>query len=275
MVAYAGTLRAVRRLGPATWVTLVRAALAAGVAALVAVSFVRHVPAAALVALATVALVLDFIDGWVARRTGTESPLGARLDGEVDAFLILVLSVYVAPAAGAWVLGIGAARYAFLAAGWPLAWMRAQLPRRDWRKTVAATQGITLTVAAAAVVPAGPIRAALAVALALLAESFGRDVWWLWRHRHVPVPDDVPAAAAHRLPRGARTGIAAGLTALSLVIVWAALVAPDQPSRLTPGAFVWFRSRASSSSRWRSSCRAGAAASWPGSWGRRSASWSW
>ena len=232
MVAYPGTLRAVRRLGPATWVTLVRAVLAVGVAALVAVSFFREVSVATLVALATVALVLDFVDGWVARRTGTESPLGARLDGEVDAVLILGLSVYVAPAAGAWVLAIGAARYAFLAAGWPFAWMRAQLPQRDWRKTVAATQGITLTVAAADVVPPGLMRAALAVALALLAESFGRDVWWLWRHRNVP------AAAAHRLPGRVRTGIAAGLTALSLLIVWAALVAPDQPSRLTPGAFV-------------------------------------
>jgi phosphatidylglycerophosphate synthase len=237
MVAYAGTLRAVRRLGPATWVTLVRAVLSACVAALVAVSFVREVSVATLVALATVALVLDFVDGWIARRTGTESALGARLDGEVDAFLIFALSVYVAPAAGAWVLAIGAARYAFLAAGWPFAWMRAQLPRRDWRKTVAATQGITLTIAAADVVPPGLMRAALAVALALLAESFGRDVWWLWRHRNAPVPAEVPAVACG-VPGRARTGIAAGLTALSLVIVWAALVAPDQPSRLTPGAFV-------------------------------------
>ena len=44
---------------------------------------------------------------------------------------------------------IGAARYLFLAAGWWLAWMRAPLPPRDWRKTVTADAGITLTVAAA------------------------------------------------------------------------------------------------------------------------------
>ena len=40
---------------------------------------------------------LDAVDGQVARRTGTVSALGARFDMEVDAFLILVLSVYVAP----------------------------------------------------------------------------------------------------------------------------------------------------------------------------------
>ena len=177
-----------QRLGPAGWVTLARATLVVGVAALTADSFERDVPVAMLVALAAVALALDFVDGWVARRTATESALGARLDGEVDAFLILVLSVYVAPSAGAWVLAIGAARYAFLAAGWLFAWMRAPLPPRDWRKVVAATQGITLTIAAAGVLPPAVTRAALAAALALLAESFGRDVLWLWRRRDAAEP---------------------------------------------------------------------------------------
>jgi phosphatidylglycerophosphate synthase len=89
----------------------------------------------------------------VARRTGTATALGARLDGEVDAFLILALRVYVAPAAGAWVLAIGAARYLFLAGEWLLPWMRAPLPPRRWRRIVAAAQGIVLTIAAAEVLP--------------------------------------------------------------------------------------------------------------------------
>ena len=101
--------------GPASWVTLARATLAVGVAALVADSFARDTPVALLVALAAVALSLDLVDGWIARRTDTMTALGARFDGEVDAFLILALSVYVAPILGAWVLAIGAARYLFLA----------------------------------------------------------------------------------------------------------------------------------------------------------------
>ncbi|GAA4940924.1 hypothetical protein GCM10023238_03240 [Streptomyces heliomycini] len=48
--------------------------------------------------LTAVALILDGVDGKVARRTGTSTPLGARFDMEVDAFLILVLSVYVSMA---------------------------------------------------------------------------------------------------------------------------------------------------------------------------------
>jgi phosphatidylglycerophosphate synthase len=217
------------RLGPAGWVTLIRATLVVGVAALTAASFERDVAVATLVTLAFVALALDFVDGWIARRTATESALGAKMDGEVDAFLILVLSVEVAPSAGAWVLAIGLARYAFLAAGWALPWLRAPLPRRDWRKTVTASQGVALAIAASGVAPSGVSRVLLAVALVVLVESFGRDVWWLWRHRR-DAPT-CPAAARHPVET-------AVLTLLALAVVWAALVAPIQPWRLTPGSFV-------------------------------------
>ncbi len=219
------------RLGPAGWVTLTRATLAVGVAALTAASFERNAAVATLVALASVALALDFVDGWLARRTGTESALGAKLDGEVDAFLILVLSIDVAPSVGAWVLAIGLARYGFLAAGWVLPWMRAPLPRRDWRKTVTAAQGVALVVAAAGVLPLEMSRILLAVALAMLAESFGRDVWWLWRHRDAAPAPVAAVRANHPVARVA-------LTLVALLVVWAALVFPIQPWRLTPGSFV-------------------------------------
>jgi len=210
---------------------VIRATLVVGVAALTATSFERDTAVAMLVTLSSVALVLDFFDGWIARRTATESAFGAKLDGEVDAFLILALSVEVAPSAGAWVLAIGLARYVFLAAGWALPWMRAPLPRREWRKTVTASLGVALTIAAAQVLPSAVNRVLLVVALAMLAESFGRDVWWLWRHRH-----DAPArvaAAGTRHP--AETAV---LTLLALAVVWAALVAPIRPWLLTPGSFV-------------------------------------
>ncbi|MBO0871134.1 MAG: CDP-alcohol phosphatidyltransferase family protein [Micromonosporaceae bacterium] len=182
------------RLGPADWVTLARAILTGGVTALVAQSFVRPVPVAPMVALAAVALVLDGVDGQVARRTGTCSTLGARFDMEVDAFLILVLSVYDVPRFGAWVLAIGAMRYAFVAAAWPLPWMRGGLPPRYWRKVVAATQGVVLAAAASDLLPRLAATVAIVAALAMLAESFGRDVAWLWRHRlPVPAPEFNPA----------------------------------------------------------------------------------
>jgi phosphatidylglycerophosphate synthase len=220
------------RLGPASWVTLARATLAVGVAALVANAFTHDTPVALLVGLAAAALALDLVDGWLARRTATATALGARFDGEVDAFLIAALSIYVARGHGAWVLAIGAARYVFLAGEWLLPWMAGPLPSRRWRKIVAATQGVVLTVAAADVLPDGLMQAVLALALALLGASMLECTWWLWRHR-----DRAAADHAARVPGPLRAGLAAAVTALALLGVWAALVAPNDPGDVTLGAF--------------------------------------
>ncbi len=189
-------------LGPADRVTLTRATLVGGVTALTVDSFDRYPPVPVLVTLATVALVLDAIDGQVARRTGTVTELGARFDMEVDASLLLVLSVHVARPLGVWVLGIGLMRYAFVAAVWVLPWMRAVLPPRYWRKVVAATQGIVLVVATAEILPVPLAEIAVAAALALLVESFGRDVLWLWQHRPVLAAVMIGPEHRHAVPDG-------------------------------------------------------------------------
>jgi phosphatidylglycerophosphate synthase len=218
--------------GPADRVTLTRAVLVGGVTALVVESATRPVPTGPLAALAAVALVLDWVDGRVARGTGTASALGARFDMEVDAYLMLVLGVATARSLGPWVLAIGAMRYAYGVAGWVLPWLRGPLPPRQWRKVVAAMQGIVLAVAAAGVLPRPVAAGVVVVALALLVESFGRDVGWRWRRRELvpsgPVrrgrhPDPArrqrrdPAPPGGRVPRprqpgpGARRpGLAAG-----------------------------------------------------------------
>ena len=163
--------------------TLTRAVIICVLAALTADALLHHVVTPWFVPMTVAALVLDAADGWVARRTGTSSAFGNRFDGEVDAFLILVLSVYVAPRFGAWVLAAGLVRYAFAMAGWVIPWMRARLTYRYWRKVVTATQGIVLTFAAVDVLPPWLTTGGLVVGLALLAESFGRDVCWLWSQR--------------------------------------------------------------------------------------------
>jgi phosphatidylglycerophosphate synthase len=178
--------RGSRSLGPADHVTLARATLTGCVTALVADTVRTPAPIALLVALTTVALVLDGVDGHVARRTATESSLGARFDMEVDAFLILVLSVFVAGMLGPWVLAIGAMRYVFAAASRALPWLGSPLPPSMTRKTVAALQGIVLAVAAAGVLPHLVAAALTGLALAALGWSFARDVTWLYRHRIDP-----------------------------------------------------------------------------------------
>ena len=233
-----GLRRADAPLGPADAVTLTRATLACAVAALVAEALAGRPAVAVLVALTVVALVLDAMDGWVARRTRTASSFGARFDGETDAFLIAVLSVYVAAGFGWWVLAMGAARYVFAAAGWALPWMRGRLPARYWRKVVTAVAGIALTVAAADVLPRPGTYAVLVLASALLAESFGRDVWWLWRHRVVEPDGAFGAVEAVEAARARRPAWSVAVNVLALLVVWSALVAPNRTYRLTPAAFL-------------------------------------
>jgi phosphatidylglycerophosphate synthase len=208
--------------GPADRVTMARATLAGGVTALAADSFTRPAHLVTMVILGAVALLLDGVDGKVARRTGTSSAFGARFDMEVDAFLILVLSGYAVRTAGVWVLAMGAMRYVFVAAAWALPWMRGTLPPRHWRKVVAATQGIVLVLATAGVLPRTAVMLTLAVALAVLVESFGRDVAWLWAHR---APKAVPALVAV----GTRAAAPVSRAAATLALVMERQVAAPRP----------------------------------------------
>jgi phosphatidylglycerophosphate synthase len=175
-----------RRFGPANGVTLARATLVGCVTAIVAQTLGEREPVTVLIVIAGVAMALDGVDGQVARRTGTVTPLGARFDMEVDAFLILVLSVFVGRSLGLWVVSIGAMRYAFVAAGWAFPWLRAPLPARRSSKAIAALQGVALLVAASGLLPPRVSAAVVAVALAFLTSSFARDVLRLWRTRHTP-----------------------------------------------------------------------------------------
>jgi phosphatidylglycerophosphate synthase len=243
-------------LGPADLVTLARCVLVGGIAALVAGSFVRPVSLGALTALAVVALVLDAVDGRVARRTGTVSAVGARFDMEVDSILVLLLSVYVARSLGPWVLAIGAAHYVLVVARWALPWLRRPVPPRHWCKVVAAVQAIVLIAATAGVLPRGVVLLALAVVAAMLAESFGREVWWLWRRRALVVVVDSGAGAAEDAveeapsagfpadPVDAVAGrrrhavLSSAATVLAFLLVWFVLVTPQRLDHVSPAAYL-------------------------------------
>jgi phosphatidylglycerophosphate synthase len=169
-------------LGAANRMTLLRATLVLPVAALVLQAGALDAGARWwIIVMATVALVLDGVDGSVARRTGTSSSFGARFDMELDAFLILALSALVwrSGHAGPWVLLIGALRYLFVAAGlvWPP--LTRELPPSRRRQTVCVVQGVALLVCLGPFVPPSVAVAVAATALAALVYSFGVDVRWL------------------------------------------------------------------------------------------------
>jgi phosphatidylglycerophosphate synthase len=170
------------RFGPANQVTAGRAVLTVAVAT-TALMQTSETTAWAAVGLGVLITLLDGVDGWLARRSGMASAFGARFDMEVDAFLILALSVLTwrHGKAGPWIIASGLLRYLFVAAGWCLPWMQRPLPPSRRRQTVCVVQIAALLFALLPVVPAPAAAGLAAVSLAALCYSFLVDVVWLWQ----------------------------------------------------------------------------------------------
>ncbi len=166
-------------LGPANLITLARSLLIGGVVALI----VTGLPdgwtdgqRALAVGLAAVGVVLDGVDGQVARRTRTSSAFGARFDVEIDSVLALVVAGWLAWTLSPLALVIGLARYLYLAAAriWP--WLNLPLPSRLSRKVIGLSGSIALIFAMARLVPDPVAIGVVAVATVAVVYSFGRDV---------------------------------------------------------------------------------------------------
>ncbi len=184
MAAVAPGHAAAPSFGGANRITLVRLVMVCGLA-----GYIGRPEAAAVVwpllGIAVMALLLDGVDGWWARRTGAVSDFGARFDMEVDALAILVLSalIWQLDKAGAWVVLSGALRYAFVVAGWLWSWLRRPLPQSERRRVVCAAQVAALVACLAPILPSAVTPWIAAAGLALTAWSFAVDVVWLYRQR--------------------------------------------------------------------------------------------
>lgn len=141
-----------------------------------------------------VALLLDAADGWLARRLGLASRFGARFDLEIDALMILILSLlaWQTGRTGLWVLAIGGMRYAFVALGmlWPAA--RRPLPPSLRRKAACAALGVLLLICLLPPAPAWLAGGAAALALLVQLASFAIDLIWLGRRAAPPLPAGPP-----------------------------------------------------------------------------------
>src|SRR5439155_13116113 len=93
------------RYGVANQITTVRAALVALMGSLIGEETTPIVGMGAAIT-GAVTILLDGVDGWVARRTEMQSRFGARYDMEIHPLLILVLAAlaWKLEKAGAWVL---------------------------------------------------------------------------------------------------------------------------------------------------------------------------
>lgn len=130
-----------------------------------------------------VALILDGIDGWLARRGRVASAFGARFDMEADALLVLglALAVLASGRAGPWVLIAGALRYVFLLSAviWPA--LAAPLPPSFRRKAICVAIGVALVVGLVPAVPATTAGVLAGAGVLAVAYSFALDTVWLIR----------------------------------------------------------------------------------------------
>lgn len=175
-------LGVVRRFGPANAVTLVRAVGTAWMLALMLQTRRSESSPVIMITIAVIAgicVLLDGVDGRVARRFGVESTFGAQFDNETDAATTAVLSfaLWITEVAGWWVMIIGAMRYLFLIAGLIVPALRGRLPVSLLRKVIGISQPIGMAVAmfGAALVPSVWWQLLPAIALVALCWSFGRD----------------------------------------------------------------------------------------------------
>ena len=171
-------------LGWANRVTLARAVLVALLTgALVANAFVEAIWQ--WLSIAVIALMLDGVDGWIARQTKSHSLFGARFDMELDALLILLLCVglWRLASLGLWVVMIGGMRYLFVAASWQFTWLSKPLFKSFRRKAVCVWQVVALLVALTPLTSHLFSNLIAVSALISLTYSFGLDIWWLYRKR--------------------------------------------------------------------------------------------
>lgn len=187
----ANQITAVRAVGALVCAGLVVGQLAGSVAR----------PSWWLAAVAAPALLLDAVDGRVARLDGDASAMGVRFDVEVDAALVAILSVSAAVLVTPWALLVGAARYLYVAGGWVRPRWQAPLRPRRSRKVIGARVATLMRTSVVPGLPA-PLREVCIVgSTALLAWSFGRDIAdreGLTRRDTTPAP---PTPIPREVPR--------------------------------------------------------------------------
>jgi phosphatidylglycerophosphate synthase len=132
-------------------------------------------------------LLIDALDGAIARRSGRTTPFGARLDLEADAFLTLMMCLILSNGGlvGPWILVAGLWRYVYagLVAAVPV---RGEEPRSRRGRAIAALLMLSLSSSFLL----GPRWAPPAAALGtvLVSYSFVRSLLWSYRPPRRPPP---------------------------------------------------------------------------------------
>lgn len=134
-------------------------------------------PAWLLALLSFVGILFDGVDGWAARRFGTQGDFGARYDVAVDSVFALALSVVLIARdlLGPWVLVAGIWHYVYVLAPVVYPTDRAEARRSRWGCTVFIA--VVGSLAAAFVIPEPWASSLVVMAMAAQSASFLLSFW--------------------------------------------------------------------------------------------------
>lgn len=172
-----------QQFGWANFITSIRAAFASVlVGALIAAPVT--IGSWGIPCLAAIALILDGLDGYVARQLGKSSSFGHHFDREVDSALVLILTMllWLSGEIGIWIVAAGLMRYLLLGAGlvWPT--LAQDLPESRFRSIVCAVLIGALLLCLTPVVEGILATAVAGAALSVLTLSFAKDLIWLLKN---------------------------------------------------------------------------------------------
>ena len=135
--------------------------------------------------LALISLLLDGLDGFIARKYNQVTEFGELIDQEADNFLILIMtiSLYLNRDVDFYIFLIPAYRYIFIFLMAKYAWLKRRLPESHIRKLACVLTIIFLIIAQESHLT---INSTFLVNLALfiITFSFSRDIIWLYRKNY-------------------------------------------------------------------------------------------
>jgi CDP-diacylglycerol---glycerol-3-phosphate 3-phosphatidyltransferase len=220
------------RLGLANWLTVGRGALLAFVAGFLFIprpsGWLAWVPAV----IYLMAVLIDYFDGYAARRSGMTSQLGSRLDMHIDVHGYLIGGFLLAlwGQVPVWYLAVPLARPLYVLGEWVLTRQNRSLrplyPNQFRRALSGAQMGFTTVLLFPVFTPPGTTIAATIYMLPFLT-TFLLD--WLWVSGALPETFLLPSERRIRLANWLRNWLPLLLRAVLVILLIARLLQPGLP----------------------------------------------
>ena len=136
--------------------------------------------------LAISALILDGLDGFVARKYNHVTKFGEIIDQESDNFLMLVLSIslYLNREVGIYIFLIPSYRYLFIFSMKRYDWLKIELPISQFRKFACAVTILLMIIAQDIYFSPENTTFLVILSLFIITFSFAKDIIWLYRNKY-------------------------------------------------------------------------------------------